>query len=171
MESVTKNQKHQFMLSTETFNEISVVLKDLEASTRAELAFFCETNGVPITHSGKPNAYELASLSTLTAANYAATSEMARIIGELDGFRFLFLEGENRNIYVCNVGFEFLLTVIFAKSVALGMVRIYANKAAKQLSTILQKAQHKEQQAEKFLDAEFSALLGKVLDNSFKSRE
>ena len=171
MDLVTKAPKSQFMLSTETFNEISAVLKDLEASTRAELAVFCDANGVPITHSGKPRAMDLSTLSALNAGNYAATLEMARLIGEKNGFKFLFLEGEYKNIYLCNVGFDFLLSIVFSKSVALGMVRIYANKAAKQLSTILQKAQKQEQMAEELLDVEFSSLLGKALDDSFSKKK
>ncbi len=160
--------KSQFMLSTEAFNEISDVLKELEASTRAELAVFCDANGVPITHAGKPRAIDLTSLSALNAGNYAATREMARLIGESQGFKFLFLEGENKNIYLCNVGYDFLLSIVFAKTVALGMIRIYANKAVKQISSILEKAQKQEQMAEEFLDVEFNTLLGKAFDASFR---
>jgi len=170
MQLAQKAPKSQFMLSTETFNEIAAVLKELEASTRAELAVFCDSNGVPITHAGKPREVSLPTLSTLNAANYAATREMARMIGEKDGFKFLFLEGDRKNIYLCNVGFEFLLSVVFSKSVALGMIRIYANKAAKQLSAILQKAQQQEEMTEEILDVEFSTLLGKALDESFQKK-
>ncbi len=171
MDLVTKSPKSQFMLSTEAFNEISVVLRELEASTRAELAVFCDANGVPITHAGKPRTIDLSTLSALNAGNYAATSEMARLIGEKNGFKFLFLEGEHKNIYLCNVGFDFLLSIVISNSVALGMVRIYANKAVKQLSAILEKAQKQEQLAEELLDVEFSSLLGKALDESFSKNK
>lgn len=129
---------NQIMLSTEIFNEISAVLKDLEVSIRAELAIFCETSGIPITSAGNQRAIDLSSLSTLAAANFAATAEMARMLGEKDGFRFLFLEGERYNIYLCNVGYEYLLTIAISKSIALGMLRIYANRAVKQLHEILE---------------------------------
>ena len=169
MNLAPKSPKSQFMLSTEAFNEISSVLRDLESSTRAELAVFCDANGVPITHAGKPKAIDLSSLSALNAGNYAATQEMARLIGEKQGFKFLFLEGEEKNIYLCNVGFDFLLSIVFSKSVALGMIRIYANKAVKQLTGILEKAQKQEQMASEFLDVEFNSLLGKAFDESFKA--
>ncbi len=168
MTLASKSSKSQFMLSTEAFNEISEVLRDLEASTRAELAIFCDANGVPITHAGKPRAIDLSSFSALSAGNYAATQEMARRIGEAKGFKFLFLEGENKNIYLCDVGYDFLLSIVFSKSVALGMIRIYANRAVKQISSILEKARRQEQMAEQFLDVEFNNLLGKAFDASFR---
>lgn len=168
MDFAKNSPKSQFMLSTETFNEISTVLKELESSTRAELAIFCDANGIPIIHAGKARNMDFSVLSTLNAANYAATRETAKLIGEKEGFKFLFLEGDSRNIYLCNVGFDFLLTIIFSKSVALGMVRIYANKAARQLSSILQKAERQEQMTEKIIDSEFSKLLSDALEDSLK---
>ncbi len=159
---------NQIMLSTEMFNEISVVLKDLEVSIRAELAIFCETSGIPITSAGNQRSINIPSLSTLAAANFAATAEMARLLGEKDGFRFLFLEGERYNIYLCNVGYDYLLTIAISKSIALGMLRIYANRAVKQLTEILNKARKQEKASERIFDSEFSDLLGNAFDASFK---
>lgn len=170
MDRVRDNMpKSQFMLSTETYNEITRVLKELERSTRADLALFCESNGVAITHAGNSEHLNLSGFASLNAANYAATREMATMLGEKNAFKFLFLEGEHNNIYICNVGFDFLLSITFAKSVALGMVRIYANKAVKQLQEILENARQSEEQiSEKVLDDEFSALLNDAFDSSFK---
>jgi predicted regulator of Ras-like GTPase activity (Roadblock/LC7/MglB family) len=161
--------KPQFMLSTEIYNEITAVLKELERSTRADLVVFCESNGVAVAHSGNPANFNLAGFSSLNAANYAATREMANMLGERKAFKFLFLEGENNNIYICNIGYEFLLSITFSKAVALGMVRIYANKAVKQLNKILEKAKQSEEQiTDKVLDEEFGMLLDKALDSTFK---
>lgn len=156
------------MLSTDAFNEISAVLKDLERATRAELTVFCDANGVPITHVGKISHLDLAAFSSLNAANFAATREMARMVGEKSPFKFLFLEGESNNIYLCNIGYQFLLAIVFSKSVAFGMVRIYANKAVKMLKSILNEAKQTEDElAKQIIDSEFSVLLGKALESSF----
>lgn len=169
MERQHSGPQSQFMLSAEAFAAISEVLKELESATRAELTVFCDANGIPIVHCGKTRHVDYAALSTLNAANYSATRETARLIGEKKGFKFLFLEGESHNIYLCNVGYDFLLTIIFSKSVALGMVRIYANKATIELAKILQNAQEKEQMSERVIDEEFSKLLSDALENSFKT--
>lgn len=158
-----------FMLSKEAYTQIADALRELERATRADLAVFCEANGVAVTHAGRLERMHLANFSTLAAANFAATSEMARIVGEQDGFRFLFLEGEERNIYLCNVGYEFLLVITFSKNVALGMVRIYANRAVKKLREILDHVRQTEERlASEILDEDFGALLDKALDASFK---
>lgn len=164
---LAKKSGYQFMLSTEAYNEIASVLRELEAATRAELTFFCDANGIPITHSGKVNDSDLASISTLTAANFAATREIAKTLGEDEGFQFLFLEGKERNMYFGNIGFDYLLTIVFSKSVALGMLRIYANRAVKQLAKILQHAHEKEKASETIIDDEFTALLNNAIDASF----
>ncbi|MFQ5633159.1 MAG: roadblock/LC7 domain-containing protein [bacterium] len=161
--------KPQFMLSTETYNIITQVLKELERSTRADLIIFCESNGVAVTYAGNPDILNLAGFSSLNAANYAATREMANMLGEKNAFKFLFLEGDSNNIYICNIGYDFLLSITFSKAVALGMVRIYANKAVNQLKKILEKAKQNEARiTEKVLDDEFGALLDEALDASFK---
>lgn len=169
MNLASKAPKPQFMLSTETYNEIAEVLKSIEQSTMAQLAIFCEANGAPVNFVGRQGDIDLAVLSSLAAGNYAATREMAHMLHEGDSFKFLFLEGDHYNLYLCNVDFEYLLTIVFAKSVALGMVRIYANRAVKQLQQILQRAKLREEQIDdQIIDSEFSDLLGQAFDASFK---
>lgn len=165
---MAKRREQQFMLSTEGFNQVTDALRDLVASTRADFAIFCDTNGHPITTAGKTSQINLASLAALAAGNFAATGEIARVIGEREGFRFLFQEGEQRNIYLCDVGYNFLLAVIFEKAVAIGLIRIFTNKTVERLRHILEKAAHAERKVSEFLDVEFGTLLGKEFDKTFK---
>jgi predicted regulator of Ras-like GTPase activity (Roadblock/LC7/MglB family) len=167
MLQLAEKSTEQFMLSTETFNQVNEILRELVTSTRSDFALFCDANGNPITHHGKQHVVNLSGLSALAAGNFAATSEMARVVGEKDGFKFIFQEGERRNLFLCNVGFNFLLAVIFDKSVALGLVRIFANKAVESLKQVLDKAAKAEEKASDFIDSEFGLLLGKELDKSF----
>ncbi len=167
MLQLAEKSTEQFMLSTETFNQVNEILRELVTSTRSDFALFCDANGNPITHHGKQHVVNLSGLSALAAGNFAATSEMARVVGEKDGFKFIFQEGERRNLFLCNVGFNFLLAIIFDKSVALGLVRIFANKAVESLKQVLDKAAKAEEKASDFIDSEFGLLLGKELDKSF----
>jgi len=164
---LAERQQSQFMLSTSTFNKISEILRELVVSTRSDFALFCDANGNPITHHGKNVTLDLGSLSALIAGDFSATREIARVIGEREGFKFIFQEGERRNIYLCNVGFNFLLAIIFEKAVALGLIRIFANKAVESLRQVLDSAVQAETKASEILDSEFSLLLGKELDKSF----
>jgi predicted regulator of Ras-like GTPase activity (Roadblock/LC7/MglB family) len=168
MLQLAEKTTEQFMLSTETFNQVNEILRELVTSTRSDFALFCDANGNPITHHGKQHVVNLSGLSALAAGNFAATSEMARVVGEKEGFKFIFQEGERRNLFLCNVGFNFLLAIIFDKAVALGLVRIFANKAVESLKQVLDKAAQAEEKASDFIDSEFGLLLGKELDKSFK---
>ncbi|MCI0694588.1 roadblock/LC7 domain-containing protein [candidate division KSB1 bacterium] len=168
MLQLAEKSTEQFMLSTETFNQVNEILRELVTSTRSDFALFCDANGNPITHHGKQHVVNLSGLSALAAGNFAATSEMARVVGEKEGFKFIFQEGERRNLFLCNVGFNFLLAIIFDKAVALGLVRIFANKAVESLKQVLDKAAQAEKKASDFIDSEFGLLLGKELDKSFK---
>lgn len=167
MLQLAEKSAEQFMLSTETFNQVNEILRDLVTSTRSDFALFCDANGNPITHHGKQHVVNLSGLSALAAGNFAATAEMARVIGEKEGFKFIFQEGDRRNLYLCNVGFNFLLAIIFDKAVALGLVRIFANKTVENLKGVLDKAAQAEKKASDFIDSEFGLLLGKELDKSF----
>jgi len=156
-----------FMLSTATFNKIAEIMRELVVSTRSDFAMFCDVNGNPITHYGKNVTMELSGLAALAAGDFAATREIARVIGEKEGFKFIFQEGERRNIYLCNVGFNFLLAIIFDKAVALGLIRIFANKTVENLKQVLETAAEAEEKTSEFLDDEFGVLLGRELDKSF----
>lgn len=164
---VAERTSQPFMLSTATFNKVSEVMRELVISTRSDFAMFCDVNGNPITHYGKNVTLELSGLAALAAGDFAATREIARVIGEKEGFKFIFQEGERRNIYLCNVGFDFLLVIIFDKAVALGLIRIFANKTVENLKQVLETAAAAEEKTSEFLDVEFGVLLGQELDKSF----
>ncbi len=164
---LAERSSQQFMLSTAAFNKINEVLRELVVSTRSDFALFCDLNGNPITHHGKNLTTDLGGLAALAAGDFAATREIARVIGERDGFKFIFQEGERRNIYLCNVGFDFLLGIIFEKNVALGLIRIFANKTVENLKKVLETAAEAENKAAEFLDVEFGMLLGNEMDRAF----
>jgi predicted regulator of Ras-like GTPase activity (Roadblock/LC7/MglB family) len=169
MEVVRNDSNRPFMLSATTYNRISDILADLAAKTRAEAIIFCDTNGNTVTYRGQILGLKLSTLSALAAGNFSATREMAKLIDEPSTFRFLLLEGDRRNIYLSNVGHNFLLVTVFDKEVALGMVRVCSNRAIDDLKEVLDNAKAQEDKTPEFLDAEFRSLLSQELDLKLKS--
>lgn len=169
MEVVRNSSNRPFMLSAETYNRISSILGELEAKTRAEAIIFCDTNGNTVTYRGQIPGLKLSTVSALAAGNYSATREMAKMLGEPSSFRFLLLEGEHRNLYLSNVGHNFLLVIVFDKAVALGMVRVCSNRAIEDLDGVLKNALAQEEKVPEFIDSEFRSLLSQELDLKFKS--
>jgi predicted regulator of Ras-like GTPase activity (Roadblock/LC7/MglB family) len=168
MEVYDKKNGQQLILSEEVYNGINKILDDLVANTRADMVVFCETNGYPVTHKGNIPGIDLMVISSLAANNISATAEMASMIGESGSFKFLFHEGQNRNIFLSNVGYNFILVVIFNVEVALGMVRIYTKRTIESLIKLLDSAKKEDEESVEFLDLEFKSLLSKELNRSFK---
>ncbi len=63
------------------------------------------------------------SLAALAAANFGATSQMAKLIGE-DDFSLLFHKGKNDSIHFARIGKDMILITIFGDDVSLGVVRL-----------------------------------------------
>ena len=72
------------------------------------------------------------SLAALTAGNFGAVNEMARIIGE-DDFSLLFHKGEKESIHFSRVSEDLLLLNIFGKDVSLGFLRLKVAEAVRKL--------------------------------------
>jgi predicted regulator of Ras-like GTPase activity (Roadblock/LC7/MglB family) len=158
----------QLVLSEDAFDKVRSVIDELANKTRSQLVVFCESNGYPITSKGNLQGVELAGLASLAANNFSATSKIAAMLGEGDAFKYLYHEGDDLNIYVSNVGYNFVLLVVFDKEIALGMVRIFTKKAIDNLSEILRNVNNDEEESTRFFDLEFKTLLTDELNRSLK---
>lgn len=166
IEPLREENGQNFILSEEVYNGVCKILEKLANKTRAELVVFCDSNGYPVSHVGANPDMDLWALSSLAANNFSATAEMATMIGEGKSFKFLFHEGERVNTYISDVGFNFILLIVFNVDVAIGMIRIFTNKAIDELTRLLKSETEKE--TRDFMDLEFKDLLSKELDRSLK---
>lgn len=162
-----KDGSRQVILTAQQFDEITKVLSELAAKTKASTILLADMSGQLITQRGNTDDINTAILSALAASDFAATSEMAKLVGEDAKFKLLFHEGEKRNVYLSNVGDNFFLVVVFDVSVTLGLVRIYTKKAIQNLLKIFEETAQGDD-ASKIIDKDFTSMLGDILDESFK---
>jgi predicted regulator of Ras-like GTPase activity (Roadblock/LC7/MglB family) len=162
-----KDGSRQIILNAKQFDDITKILSELAAKTKASTILLADISGQLITQRGNTDDINTAILSALAASDFAATSEMAKLVGEDAKFKLLFHEGEKRNVYLSNVGDNFFLVVVFDVSVTLGLVRIYTKKAIQNLMGVFESSDSDED-AKKVLDQDFSSMLGDMLDESFK---
>lgn len=162
-----KDGSRQIILNAKQFDEITKILSELAAKTKASTILLADISGQLITQRGNTEDINTAILSALAASDFAATSEMAKLVGEEAKFKLLFHEGEKRNVYLSNIGDNFFLVVVFDVSVTLGLVRIYTKKAIQNLTTVFE-ASESDEDASKVIDQDFSSMLGDMLDESFK---
>ncbi len=162
-----KDGSRQIILAADQFDRITKILAELAAKTKASTILLADISGQLITQRGNTEDINTAILSALAASDFAATAEMAKLVGEDAKFKLLFHEGEKRNVYLSNVGENFFLVVVFDVSVTLGLVRIYTKKAIQNLLEVLDTGDV-EDDTSKLIDDDFSSMLGDMLDESFK---
>ncbi|MGE3166209.1 MAG: roadblock/LC7 domain-containing protein [Planctomycetota bacterium] len=94
-----------------------------------------DKEGHMVTKAGTTGDIDLQSVSALIAGSYAATREMARLLGE-DEFSVLFHQGKKDSIQLTLVGNRTLLATVFDERTTIGMVRLYAKEASEKLNVI-----------------------------------
>ncbi|MCR4439101.1 MAG: roadblock/LC7 domain-containing protein [bacterium] len=168
MDLAPNADNRRILLSESNYAEIRSIVTELVTKTRARTIVFADMNGHPICQGGARADLDIASLTALAAGEFSATAEIARLLGEPGKFRLLFHEGTRGNVYIASVGGSYLLLIVFEPSVALGIVRVFANKAVALLNRILEEARRAEEEAARFLDMEFGELLKRELERSFR---
>jgi len=94
-----------------------------------------DMSGNLIMQQGSMHMEDIFSLAALSAANFAATAEIAKLIGEED-FSLLFHKGDKRNIHFSRLGREHIIITLFNESVSLGLIRLKLNRAIEQMASI-----------------------------------
>ncbi|KPJ50056.1 hypothetical protein AMJ40_04130 [candidate division TA06 bacterium DG_26] len=141
----------------EEFWAIHESLGRLLRSTNANTVLLIDKAGQLITSAGNTTDLDLSSFSSLSAADYAATSQLASLVGERE-FSTIFHQGERENIYISVVGQKVILAVVFDSSSTLGLVRVRVRQAAEELTKIFSRIFNKveEQSREPYLDESFT---------------
>lgn len=124
-------QEHQFERLKHTLARICV-----ECAARA--VFLIDRDGQPIAFHGDIGDMDTTSFASLAAGNVAATSSMAKLIGE-DVFPSVVHEGEHESIYISIIG-RSLLVVVFDQRSTLSLVKIRSKRGSFEVAAILEEA-------------------------------
>ena len=152
------------VLSAELMDKIDDVLAELLNKAQASYIILADISGQLISKIGKKRNLDPTIISALTASNMAATTEIAKQVGEKVPFKMVFHEGEKHNIYLSGVGSSFLLAVVFEVSVQIGLVRLYTKEAGKKLLPLAEKFEGLQQSTGQMIDDEFNDALAAELD-------
>ena len=117
------------------FWDINNSLNRLLTATNATALLLVDKAGQMITSVGNTTNVDLVSFGSLAAADFAATSQLALLIGE-DEFTELFHQGKQENIYITIVLSRIILVVIFGKTTNLGLIRVRIKSAVTDLERI-----------------------------------
>ncbi len=112
-------------------------LNQLQADSRASCVLLLSANGYTVETAGVTSGMDTSNISALVAANFAASSELARILKSNSVFKSSFHEGPEYNIYAHDVDGEFLLAVIFGSETKPGAVWHYTKQTAADLAPLI----------------------------------
>ncbi len=147
-------------------DKIDKLLSEFLRLSGAKCALLIDKEGHLVTKRGEVRTIDMDTISALVAGSFAATKEMARLLGE-EEFAALFHQGERDNIQLSLVGDRTLLTILFDDRTTVGMIRLYANETAKKLAEIYRLALTREPDPEAQLESGYGESAKKRLDNLF----
>jgi predicted regulator of Ras-like GTPase activity (Roadblock/LC7/MglB family) len=124
------------IIHEQQFQRIKNVLARLCVECAARVVFLVDRDGQPIAFHGDIGDMDTTSFSSLAAGNVAATTSMAKLIGE-DVFPEVVHEGERESIFISVIG-RSLLVVVFDERSTLGLVKLRTKKASHEVASILE---------------------------------
>ncbi|UCD06627.1 MAG: roadblock/LC7 domain-containing protein [candidate division WOR-3 bacterium] len=159
----------QINIFEQDFWSINDALNRLLQGTHAKTILLIDREGQLITSTGDTRKMDTSSFATLSAADFAATSQLAILIGEKE-FSTLFHQGEKENLYVSLVAGRIILAVIFDNRTTLGLVRVKTRGTVSELEKTfhgLFSKVEKETEPSKEIDDDFTRMAEEEIDRLF----
>lgn len=119
----------------EDIEKIEKTLMQFIKNANAKCALLVDKDGHLVTKQGEASSYDMDTISALVAGSFAATKQMAKLMGE-EEFSIMFHQGKKDNIQLSLVGDRTILAVIFDDKTTLGMVRLYASQVTSKLADL-----------------------------------
>jgi predicted regulator of Ras-like GTPase activity (Roadblock/LC7/MglB family) len=151
----------------EDIDKIGKVLVVFLKNANARCVLLVDKDGHLVTKEGESSTYDMDTISALVAGSFAATKQMAKLLGE-EEFSIMFHQGKKDNIQLSLVGNRTILAVIFDDKTTLGMVRLYASQVSSKLSDIFTEIFARKSEGEK-VSQEFGQAAKGKLDDIFGS--
>lgn len=119
------------------YGAITQSLQRFLYESNARCALLVDRTGQLVTTVGEPPTFDPTAFATLTAADFSANDQLARLIGESD-FNTLFHQGEKESMYLADVARRVILVVLFDNRTTLGLVRLKMKLAVDDLTKLFQ---------------------------------
>ena len=147
------------------FQKIKSVLARLCVECAARVVFLVDRDGQPIAFHGDIGDMDTTSFSSLAAGNVAATTSMAKLIGE-DVFPAVVHEGERESIFISVIG-RSLLVVVFDERSTLGLVKLRTKKASFEVAAILDEVARDSEEQRLSQNSFFAEITDEDIDSLF----
>ncbi len=150
----------------EDHRKLLAIIQRLSQDATAKGVFLVDTNGQMVAEAGQMQGIDTTSLASLTAGNIAASTGLAKIIGE-EEFPTHFHQGQRDNLFITLCASRIILVVVFDEHSSLGLVRLRVKKASAQIAQVFEEIRKKAEQEQSSGGSPFSEITDDDIDNLF----
>lgn len=122
---------------TDQTSQISRELQELKTNTSCHCVLLLSSSGHVIDEAGEASLAQINNISALIAANFMATLELAKLIGNRSPFKSSYHAGEDCDIYTKGINDDFLIVTIFTSKIKVGLVRFLVNQTIDVLAPLV----------------------------------
>ena len=122
-DKIKTGRSADLVVSVDVLDDIRNCLSSAAETQGISSIMVIDNAGTLIVHVGDRVDLDAVSLAAVSAANFAATERIARLIGERD-FVLLFYKGHNESFHFSRIGGEFIIVTIFDNGLSLGLLRL-----------------------------------------------
>ncbi len=140
MERIKAGRSADIVISVDILDDVRNYLATEVMTEGISSVLVIDNAGTLICTIGDKLELDVISLAAVAAANFAATEQIARLIGERD-FVLLFYKGHSESFHFSRVGDEYIIVTIFNNSLSLGLLRLKIAEVAQVLEKKLPKRQ------------------------------
>ena len=119
------------------FGAITQSLQRFLYDSNARCALLVDRTGQLVATVGEQPKFDPTAFATLTAADFSANDQLAKLIGEQD-FNSLFHQGEKESMYLADVARRVILVVLFDNRTTLGLVRLKMKATVDELTKLFE---------------------------------
>ncbi|HEU4699246.1 MAG TPA: roadblock/LC7 domain-containing protein [Gemmatimonadales bacterium] len=119
----------------EDYRRIQTILTDFLRESSARTALIVDRTGQLVATVGEPPAFDPTAFASLTAADFSANDQLARMLGEPE-FGSLFHQGEKESMYLADIARRVILVVLFDNRTTLGLVKLRVRTTVGELNQV-----------------------------------
>ena len=119
------------------YQKISELLAAFLKEANGRCAMLVDRTGQLLASVGESLSFDPAAFASLTAADFSANDQLAKMIGEPE-FASLFHQGEKESMYLADVARRVILVVLFDERTTVGMVRLRVKATVHELAALFE---------------------------------
>src|SRR3982074_3051533 len=123
--------------SENDFKLIQQHLPGFRRESNAGCAALVDRPGQLVATVGDPPQFDAAAFASLTAADFSANDQLAKMIGEAE-FASLVHQGERESMYLADIAKRVILVVLFDQRTTLGLVKLKGKGAVELLNKVFE---------------------------------